>query len=412
MTVAAARTGALSMVAALLLYGGLSVPAPPALRGVELSIGLLILLSIGWKWPLAVASGHALRTPTGAGWMPSGMEWMPVAVAAFAWLLWVPLLRGAALGWDAVDILRDVVPLLYLFLPVLLVPALRAAGRTAVRALAGGVGIAGLLLALRWWRQADWGFGAIGSRAMADGGAYLLNAPAVLFAAVVLPATALSLIGIGVRFRYWLAAIPCAVGGALCLAALAGAVHRTALGLALLSLSLIALWWARRQAWLALPLLIGLGLAAAVGGDALVGAWQQAAEKTRLTGINARWEEAAAVIEHAVASPWALLFGDGWGARIANPAVGGWRVGYTHTLASYSLLKTGLCGMVALAAYLGALVRPWCGLLAADPPLALAVVPPLAMALCLHTSFKYLDTGVILSLMLLAAECRKGLSEP
>lgn len=29
-----------------------------------------------------------------------------------------------------------------------------------------------------------------------------------------------------------------------------------------------------------------------------------------------------------------------------------------------------------------------------------------------RTSFKYLDTGVILSLMLLAAECRKGLSEP
>lgn len=405
MTVAAARTGASSMAAALLLYGGLSVPAPPALRGVELSIGLLILLSIGWQWPLAVVSGHALRTS-------SSVAWIPAAIAAFAWLLWVPLLRGAALGWDAVDILRDVVPLFYLFLPVLLVPTLRAAGPTAVRALAGGLSIAGLLLSLRWWRQADWGFGAIGQRAMADGGVYLLNAPAVLFAAVVLPVAALSLIGTAGRLRHWLAAIPCTVGGLLCLAALAGAVHRTALGLALLSMALIALWWARRQPWLTLPLLIGLGLAAAVGGDALFGAWQQAAEKTRLTGINARWEEAAAVIEHAVSSPWALLFGDGWGARIANPAVGGWRVSYTHTLASYGLLKTGLCGMVALAVYLGALVRPWWRLLATDPPLALAVVPPLAMALCLHTSFKYLDTGVILTLMLLAAECRKGLSAP
>ena len=146
------------------------------------------------------------------------------------------------------------------------------------------------------------------------------------------------------------------------------------------------------------------------GGDVLVGAWQQAAEKTRLTGVNARWEEAAAVIDHAVATPWALLFGDGWGARIANPAVGGWRVSYTHTLASYSMLKSGLFGMLALGAYLAAMVRPWYRLLAADPPLALAVVPPLLMALCLHTSFKYLDTGVILSLMLLVAERRKGLS--
>nr|WP_301311542.1 hypothetical protein [Azospirillum lipoferum] len=393
------------MAGALLLYGGLSVPAPPALRGAELSIGMLILLSIGWKWPLAVASGHALRARSGIGWMP-------MAVAAFAWLLWAPLLRGAALGWEAADILRDVVPLLFLFLPVLLVPALCSAGQTAVRALTGGLAMAGLLLALRWWRQAEWGFGAIGQRAMADGGVYLLNAPSVLFAAVALPAVALSLIAVGGQLRHWLAAVPFAVGGALCLAALAGAVHRTALGLALLSLTLIALWWARQRAWLVLPLLVGLGLLIAVGGDALVGAWQQAAEKTRLTGVNARWEEAMAVIDHAVVTPWALLLGDGWGARIANPAVGGWRVSYTHTLASYSLLKTGVFGMVALAAYLGALVRPWYRLLAADPPLALAVVPPLLMALCLHTSFKYLDTGVILSLTLLAVECRKGLSTP
>lgn len=395
----------MAMAGALLLYGGLSVPAPPALRGAELSIGMLILLSIGWKWPLAVASGHALRARSGIGWMP-------VAVAAFAWLLWAPLLRGAALGWEAADILRDVVPLLFLFLPVLLVPALCGAGQTAVRALTGGLAMAGLLLALRWWRQAEWGFGAIGQRAMADGGVYLLNAPSVLFAAVALPAVALSLVAVGGQLRHWLAAVPCAVGGALCLAALAGAVHRTALGLALLSLTLITLWWARRRAWLVLPLLASLGLLVAVGGDALVGAWQQAAEKTRLTGVNARWEEAMAVIDHAVVTPWALLLGDGWGARIANPAVGGWRVSYTHTLASYSLLKTGVFGMVALAAYLGALVRPWYRLLAADPPLALAVVPPLLMALCLHTSFKYLDTGVILSLTLLAVECRKGLSTP
>ncbi|PWC82392.1 hypothetical protein TSH100_23760 [Azospirillum sp. TSH100] len=401
--VAARRIGALPMAAALLLYGGLSVPAPAVLRGSELSIALLILLSIGWKWPLAVVSGHALRTR-------SGMEWMPVAVVAFAWLLWVPLLRGAALGWEAADILRDVVPLLFLFLPVLVVPVLRGTGQTAVRALAGGLAMAGLLFALRWWRQADWGFGAIGQRAMADGGVYLLNAPSVLFAAAVLPAVALSLIGAGGRFRHWFASVPCVAGGALCLAALAGAVHRTALGLALLSLLLTAIWWARRRPWLVLPLLLGLGLSVSVGGDALVGAWQQAAEKTRLTGVNARWEEAMAVIDHANATPWTLLFGDGWGARIANPAVGGWRVTYTHMLASYSLLKTGLFGMIALAAYLGALVRPWCRLLEADPPLALAVVPPLLMALCLHTSFKYLDTGVILSLMLLAAECRKGLS--
>ncbi|BAI71958.1 hypothetical protein AZL_013200 [Azospirillum sp. B510] len=395
--------GALSMMAALFLYGGFSVPAPPSVRGAELSIGLLILLAVGWKAPLAVVSGHALRAPSEAGWMPA-------AVAAFGWLLWVPLLRGAALGWEVTDILRDVVPLVFLFLPVLLVPALRGGGPVGTRALAAGLAVAGVLLALRWWRQADWEFAAIGRRAMADGGVYLLNAPSVLFAAVALPALAVSLLAIDGRMRSWPAAIACMAGGALCLGALAGAVHRTALGLAVLSLALIALWWISRRPWLALPLLLVLGVLVSVVGDELVGAWRQAAEKTRLTGVNARWEEGLAVIDHAVATPWTLMIGDGWGARIANPAVGGWRVGYTHTLAGYSLLKTGLLGMIALGVYLAALVRPWLRLMASDPPLALAVAPPLLMSLCLHTSFKYLDTGVLLSLILFAVERRKGLS--
>lgn len=393
------------MAAALLLYGGLSVPAPPSLRWGEAAIGLLILLSIGWRRPLMVATGHALRDRGDAAWMS-------VAVAALGWLLWVPLLRGASLGWEAADILRDVVPLFYLFLPVLLVPALRCAEAWGVRLLAGGLALAGVLLVLRWWKQADWGFGAVGTRAMADGGAYLLNAPSVLFAAVASPAFALSLAAVGGSCTRWISAFVCAAGGALCLGALAGAVHRTALGLAALSLATVALWWVWRRPWLAAPLLLAAGLVVLPAGDALVGAWQQVAEKTRLTGANTRWEEAAAVIDHAVSSPWTLLFGDGWGARIANPAVAGWRVSYTHTLVSYSLLKTGLLGMLALAAYLCALVRPWRRLLAEDPPLAMAVVPPLLMAFCLHTSFKYLDTGVILSLMLLASELRKGLSKP
>lgn len=402
---ASALTSAPTSAAALLLYGGVSVPAPPSLRWGEAAIGLLILLSIGWRRPLMVATGHALRGTDES-------EWMIVAVAALGWLLWVPLLRGAALGWEAAEILRDVVPLFYLFLPVLLVPALRRAGVWGVRLPAAGLALAGLLLALRWWKQSDWGFGAVGRRAMADGGTYLLNAPSVLFAAVALPALALSLVAAGESFRRWIAAFACAAGGALCLGALAGAVHRTALGLAALSLAMVALWWVRRRPWLAVPLLLAAGFVVLPAGDALVGAWQQVAEKTRLTGANTRWEEAAAVIDHAASSAWTLLFGDGWGARIANPAVGGWRVSYTHTLVSYSLLKTGILGVLALGAYLCALLRPWRRLLAEDPPLAMAVVPPLLMALCLHTSFKYLDTGVILSLMLLASEPRKGLSKP
>lgn len=393
---------ALALLAALTLYGAFSAPAPPSVRVTEAAIGGLLLLAVGWRRPLFVVTGHALRATT-LPW------WEAVAVLAFGWLLWAPLLRGAALGHDPADMLRDVVPLLYLFLPVLLVPVLRRAGGGAVRLLGAGLILAGLFLALRWWKQVQWGFGAVGARAMPDGGAYFLNAPAVLFAAVALPALALGLVARGGVGR-WLGAPACVAGGALCLAALAGAVHRTALGLALLSGLVLVAGWGRQRPGLAVPLLAAALLTALALGDPLSGAWDQAAEKTRLTGANTRWEEAAAVLETVARSPWSLLFGDGWGARLANPAVGGWRVSYTHTLATYALVKSGVLGGLALAAYLGGMVRPLLGLLRTDPLLGWSLLPPMLMALGLHTSFKYLDTGLLLTLMVLAAEDRKILS--
>jgi len=391
---------AAALFAALALYGLLSAPAPPEVRAVEAAIGALLLAGSGWRRPCAVATGHALRAPALPGWEAIG-------ILSFAWLLWAPLVRGLTLGWEPAAVLRDVVPLGYLFLPVLLVPLLRGgeggSDRRAGRWLAAGLALAGVLFALRWWRHAEWGFGAVGVRAMADGLRYFLNAPSVLFAAVALPMAALGLAARGGWAR-WLAAAALLVPAALCLGALAGAVHRMALGLALLGFLVSLPWWWRRAPLAVLGALLLAGAGALLLGDTMAGALAQVAEKNRLAGANARLDEAAAVLEQVARSPAAFLFGDGWGALIANPAVGGWRVAYTHTLVSYTLLKTGALGLMALAAYLAALAPSAWRLLRADPPLAAAVLAPLAMALGAHTSFKYLDCGLLLTLMVMAAE--------
>ncbi|AWK86965.1 hypothetical protein [Azospirillum thermophilum] len=388
-----ARAAALSL--ALVLYGGLSAPAPVAVGPREMAVAAALVLAVGWRRPLAVFSGQALRSPG----LPA---WEAAAILAFSWLLWVPTLRGAAQGRDLGEMARDLVPLVYLFLPLLLVPPLRRTGPWGLRLLCGGLALAGLLFALRWWDKARWGFGAVGTRVMEEGGAYLLNAPAVLFAAVALPLAGLGLWRRGGLWR-WLPAPACAVGGLLCATALAGTVHRTAVGLAAASAVAAVLWWARRTPRAALLLLVPLLAVAAAYGEPLAGAVALALEKTRLTGGNARWEEAAAVLEQAGRTPGSLLFGEGWGGLIANPAVGGWRVSYTHLLASYALFKAGLTGLLAVAAYLLALLPAVPRLLRTDPPLAWALLPPLVMALGLHTSFKYLDTGVLLTILLLGA---------
>ena len=384
------------LFAALALYGLLSAPAPPEVRVVEAAIGALLMAVLGLERPLAVATGHALRAPDLPGWEAVG-------AAAFVWLLWAPLVRGLTLGWDGAAVLRDVVPLGYLFLPVLLVPLLRRGGPGAVRLLAAGLTLAGVLFALRWWRQAEWGFGAVGMRAMADGLRYFLNAPAVLFAAVALPMAALGLVARGGWWR-WGVAVALLVPAALCLGALAGTVHRMALGMALIGFLATVPWWWRRAPAAVLVGVLLAGAGALLIGDTMAGALALVGEKNRLAGTNARIDEAVAVLEQVGRSLPAFLFGDGWGAQIANPAVGGWRVAYTHTLVSYALLKAGVLGLIAVVAYLTALAPLAWSLLRANPPLAVACLAPLSMALGVHTAFKYLDCGLLLTLMVLAAE--------
>lgn len=376
----------------LCLYGFLSAPAPPVIRTVEVAVGLGLAVASGLFAPLAMAAGP-LRAPA----------WRTAGVPALLLLAWLPLLRGVWLGWPVEDILRDLVPLLYLFLPLFVVPRLRHAGPYAVRALVAALALAGLFFALRWWRHAHWGFGAVGTRAMAEGALYVLNAPSVLFAGIALPVAALALLRRGGSLR-WAAAALLLAGGAVCLGALAGAVHRLALGLALPALAGVLVWHGRRTPWILL--LAGLAAVALLLllGDMLAGALWQVAEKNRLAGGNARWEEAAAAAAQAAGSVPAFLLGEGWGGLLANPAVGGWRVSYTHTLPSYLLLKTGTLGLAAAALWLGTLAPLAWRLLRSAPPLAAAVLPPLVVALGAHTSFKYLDTGVLLTLIVLASE--------
>lgn len=363
------------------LYGFLGTPAPPGLRWIEIGVAGLLLAAVGLRRPLVAAAGGALG---------GGPGWAAVGTAALAWLAWVPLLRGLWQGWEARDILRDVVPLFFLFLPLLLAPLLHRAGRRAAEALCGALMLAGLLFALRWWRQQGWAFDEFGDRTFGDGRTYLLNAPAVLVAAIGFPALALRLAGWR-SMAGWGAAILAGAAAAVCLTALAGAAHRMALGIAVAALAAVGAIHARRAPGLAVLVVLAIAVAAVPFHEAVSGALDRLVEKTRLAGANARVEEAEAVLRLVSASLPSLLLGEGWGALLVNPAVGEWRVSYTHTFVSYALLKTGVLGLAAFAAWLGALAVPALRLLRADPVLALICLPPLLVPFGLHTSFNNVD---------------------
>ncbi|ACI98087.1 hypothetical protein [Rhodospirillum centenum] len=144
----------------------------------------------------------------------------------------------------------------------------------------------------------------------------------------------------------------------------------------------------------------------AVFGWAALGALSLVAEKTGEVGWNNRAAEAGAVLRQIGRSLPAFLLGDGWGALVASPAVGNWRVSFTHNAASYFLVKTGVLGFVAATGYLAALLVESWPALRRRADIALAALPSLAVALFLHTSYKYLCFGLLCTVLLLASAGR------
>jgi hypothetical protein len=233
---------------------------------------------------------------------------------------------------------------------------------------------------------------------MPEGDGYLLNSPTVLFAAVLLPLLALERLERRPGLPSLLMAFLLCGGAAIAGAALAGAVHRAALIMALSVVVGFAAWQARRKPLLAFLLLATLAVTA-IGTGQLAGTIQQIVWKTETYGLNERSAEAAAVLDQVGASWSDLLFGQGWGTLIRSPAVGDMWVSYTHSFATYMLLKTGVIGCLVTLAYVLSMAPALYGLMRADAPMAIALLPPLGLGLFAHTSFKYLCFGLLLSIL-------------
>ncbi len=392
------RAGALA--AAILIYGAFSAPAPPGLRPQEMLIFAGLILFIGWRGPLLLSSGLSLFSR-----LPAPSLAFRTASLVLVFLLWLGILRGLWNGWGLTDMARDILPFLFLSLPVLLAPGLSRLSPVQFTRLVDCAGWAGCALALRWWVGAGLALSALGSAPLGEGKDYLLNSALVTFAGVWLCLRAVSRPD-GALPGLWRLGVPLlyGAGGLACLLALAATIHRAAIGLSLLAI-LLGLWRAlARRPLFALLLGGGLVMLVVTAGVPLAGVAGLVAAKTESVGLNNRVGEVLAVLDQVGRDPLAFLIGDGWGALVANPAVGYWRVSYTHSALSYFLLKVGLLGLVGMALYAGTLAGQVIRQAALQPMLFLAATPSLLIGCFLHTSFKYICFSIIVSLVVSAPD--------
>lgn len=375
----------------ILAYGAASAPAPPGIRPQELLVFAGIALLAGATHSLRFFSGQDLgRAPA------------PLAAGSviMVWLLWQGFVLGLWNSWGLTDMMRDIVPMLFLSLPLLLAPALGRLPEYQADRLADVAALAGLLFALRWWVEAGLALSAVGASPLGEGRFYLLNSALVPFASVWLGLRAMRLLLSPPTGWGWVLAMAAATGSLCCLLAQAATLHRAGLLLSLLALAVgMGRWLWRRPALFVTGFLLTSVLLLAVGAR-VAGVAELLADKTESVGLNNRADEFLAVLEQVSRHPLSFLLGDGWGALVANPAVGWWRVSYTHSAASYFLLKLGAFGLASMLLLAGLLAGMVARTARQMPILLLAVAPSLLLGCFLHTSFKYLCFSLLLSLVM------------
>lgn len=374
----------LALIVAAFVYGLSGSPTPQGFSWVEVVVGLCLLGAIG--------PGRVLQTLI----RKPDSSWVLAGQALFYYGMAVPLIGGLLAGNDPGLMLRDMIPFLFLLLPLFMTDW-RGDDSGRKIALAVVVFIGAAFSARVLWDGPD--FDPL----------YLSIVPTVIFAAIFLSGLSGQVLFRSVSFRSSVLAVVLAMLALLPLAAMSMTMQRASLGLtvlALVFLCVLAFW--RNPVRAAGPILLVMGVLIFFG-PAIGVVYDGLLQKQAMVGTNMRLQEAAAVFDATGNSIWQVLFGKGWGATIASPAVGGVTVNYTHSLLTSFFLKTGLAGVFLLVFYLYGLCAPLVRLLWKNPLLAVALAVPVVIDVIFYASFKSLDFGLILLLVSMWATPRPRL---
>jgi len=379
----------LAFALALLIYAGFGSPTPDVLGWVEISVGVLLLCGIGvdgLRFAVFPAKNGLFWRQTGQGLLVYGL------VAGF-----VMAVMG---GNDFRLIVRDVIPFLFLMMPLFLYPFAREQNAHWIAVLMCAVGV---IFSLRIWLQLD-----------ADALYYLGNSPLVLFAALMGIAFGVERISKGLSVRHFAIAAVFFVVAAIALLPMVVTLQRASLGYAgLFSVVILLLQfrrYPRRVLFVSLVFVIPVLSYVFVQADVV---WMALQEKTSLYGANMRVQEWMAVWSVITGSPLTFLFGQGFGAVFESPAVADIPVSFTHSLLSSMLLKIGVFGLLACVVYLVALAREGFKVLNAVPMIGFALAGPVVIDVFFYAAYKSLDFGLILALVVIySAQVQRFVANP
>jgi len=272
----------------------------------------------------------------------------------FLYLLFVPSCVSVLRLNSLSDYLRDIVPLLFIFLPAILLPLIeRQANIRGVLVLCVAMFVSGIVISLRY----IYGVGAVLGEygrglVISESAYYTLFAydSLIAFVCIVGVATSLILTLTGKGHERLLGLL---IGGVSLIAFIPpiGIVQRVPLVMIFFSLMIVVIMIGRER-----PKIYGYVACLAVGmlvffGDILLGSVLLIVEKTTIHGANGKIIELIAVFNKLFEVPSNVLFGIGWGGLYENPVLHG-EARYTHSLLTFIVLKTGVIGLLFFLIYL------------------------------------------------------------
>ena len=363
------------------LYATVGSPTPDNFGWAEILIGLFLALSIG----VGRARDAVLQPLKNRFWKTSGQVFLIYGLS-------VPLLVSVLSGQGITVILRDVFPFLFLFLPMFLLPLIRARPhyfRTSLFV----VLLIGFLFSLR---SLVMHFVQGCPLWCGDELLYLENMPTVLFCCLFMIGSAMAFIMRGVTVKNIIIFAVLIALSLVPIAAMEITLQRASLGAVALYIILIYGYFIIKAPAQALSLFVVGVITLLILNISFSSAFYALWDKTAKVGLNMRPQEFEAVWTVVTASPYSFLFGIGWGGHFSSPAVGGLSVNFTHNFFSTLLLKTGVLGVIFCIAYIAGLLERLLRVILMHPVLGFALAAPILIDLTLYASFKSLDFGLVL----------------
>ncbi len=392
---------------AIVLHGLFSYPMPVSPGLAEVIIGVLLAISIGIPFIFGLIK-----------WWKEQETLITKIIIVFLFisLLVCPLFTGFLNGWGVVDIVRDIIPLCFLFLPLFSVVGWGLNNKYISQIFPLLICLAGLCFAIRFFIIADRPFYFVGHDFFQDGLKYLSYDPSVIFAAIFLPIFVIyKSLDKGIKNSFALIAL---VASFVCYQSLVAVLQRGPVALILFSL-FIAIVFAciffkkRAKLFLVLSLFLLISYSQFfvdietfgeyINADGYARDHYSASSLMLAKGkqnglLNSKGKEFILITDIVFEKPSVALLGIGWGGIYHNKYINNDFISFTHSVVSYFLLKTGMLGLLSFFIYAVWCVRNLFRLLIQKNLYFLAFASPLVITL-LQTTYKTLSLGLILLLL-------------